>query len=91
MVLLALGINLSFTARTWPVSLAGLVGGMALIVVGDVAYGIIGVEGKTYSSPLLDVPFLLAYVLLGVSVLHRRWSSWGTRPGTRCRRGPGGG
>jgi diguanylate cyclase (GGDEF)-like protein len=69
-VLLALGINLTFTARTWSVSLATLLGGMALIVVGDVAYAIIGVEGKTYTSPLLDVPFLLAYVLLGVTALH---------------------
>ena len=69
-VLLALGINLTFTARTWPVSLTSLLAAMALIVVGDVAYGIIGVHGQTYASPLLDVPFLLAYVLLGVSVLH---------------------
>ncbi len=69
-VLLALGINLTFTARTWPVSLATLVAGMALMVVGDLAYSIIGLAGKTYSSPLLDVPFLLAYVLLGVTALH---------------------
>jgi diguanylate cyclase (GGDEF)-like protein len=69
-VLLALGINLSFTARTWPVSLTALVSGMALMVVGDVAYAVIGVQGKTYTSPLLDVPFLLAYVLLGVTALH---------------------
>jgi len=69
-VLLALVINLTFTVRTWPVSLATLVAGMALIVVGDLAYAIIGVDGKTYTSPLLDVPFLLAYVLLGVTALH---------------------
>jgi diguanylate cyclase len=69
-VLLALGINLTFTARTWPVSLAALVAGMALMVVGDLAYAIIGVSGRTYASPLLDVPFLLAYTLLGVSALH---------------------
>jgi diguanylate cyclase (GGDEF)-like protein len=69
-VLLALVVNLTFTVRIWPVSLATLVAGMALIVVGDLAYAIIGVSGKTYSSPLLDVPFLLAYVLLGVTALH---------------------
>jgi diguanylate cyclase (GGDEF)-like protein len=69
-VLLALGINLTFTARSWPVSLAALVGGMALMVVGDLAYAIIGLSGRTYASPLLDVPFLLAYTLFGVSVLH---------------------
>jgi diguanylate cyclase (GGDEF)-like protein len=69
-VLLALGINLTFTTRTWPVSLTALAGGIGLIVVGDLAYAIIGVDGKTYSSPLLDVPFLLAYVLLGIAALH---------------------
>jgi len=69
-VLLALGINLTFTARTWPVSLATLVGGIALMVVGDLAYAIIGVAGDLYTSPLLDVPFLLAYTLLGVTALH---------------------
>ena len=69
-VLLALGINLTFTARTWPVSLTALMAGMALMVTGDVLYAIIGVQGKTYTSPLLDVPFLLAYVVLGVAALH---------------------
>jgi len=69
-VLLALGINLTFTARSWPVSLATLVAGMALMVVGDLAYAIIGVSGQTYASPLLDVPFLLAYTLLAVAALH---------------------
>ncbi|BCJ56366.1 hypothetical protein Asp14428_78410 [Actinoplanes sp. NBRC 14428] len=69
-VLLALGINLTFTARTWPPSLIALVTGTGLMVVGDLAYAIIGVSGRTYASPLLDVPFLLSYTLLGVSALH---------------------
>ncbi|MEU7904847.1 EAL domain-containing protein [Actinoplanes sp. NPDC049118] len=69
-VLLALAVNLSFTARTWPVSLATLLSGMAFLVVGDVAYAIIGLSGQTYTSPLLDVPFLLTYVLVGVTALH---------------------
>lgn len=69
-VLLALGINLTFTARSWPPSLITLVTGIALILTGDLAYAIIGVSGRTYASPLLDVPFLLAYTLFGVSALH---------------------
>lgn len=69
-VLLALGVNLTFTARTWPVSLATLVCGLALMMVGDVAYAIIGVSGHISGSPLLNVPFLLAYTLLGVTALH---------------------
>jgi len=69
-VLLAACINLTFTARTWPPSLVSLVSGIGLIMVGDLAYAIIGVSGKTYASPLLDVPFLLAYTMLGVTALH---------------------
>ncbi|GAB1691303.1 putative bifunctional diguanylate cyclase/phosphodiesterase [Krasilnikovia sp. M28-CT-15] len=69
-VLLLLVVNLTFTARTWPVSLVTLLGTMVLMVTGDLAYAIIGLAGKTYTSPLLDVPFLLAYVLLGVTALH---------------------
>jgi diguanylate cyclase (GGDEF)-like protein len=69
-VLLALAVNLTFTARTWPVSLLALVSGMALIMVGDLAYAIIGLSGRTYASPLLDVPFLLAYTLIGIAALH---------------------
>ncbi|MEV6597454.1 EAL domain-containing protein [Actinoplanes sp. NPDC051346] len=69
-VLLALGINLTFTARTWPPSLVALVCGIALTVAGDLAYSVIGVSGHTYTSPLLDVPFLLSYTLIGISALH---------------------
>ncbi|MEV4642720.1 EAL domain-containing protein [Actinoplanes sp. NPDC049548] len=69
-VLLAMCVNLTFTARTWPPSLVALVSGIGLMLVGDLAYAIIGVSGRTYASPLLDVPFLLAYTLLGVSALH---------------------
>ncbi|MET8154301.1 putative bifunctional diguanylate cyclase/phosphodiesterase [Actinoplanes sp. NPDC049668] len=69
-VLLALCVNLTFTARSWPVSLKMLLSAMSLLVVGDVAYAIIGVSGRTYASPLLDVPFLLSYTALGVAALH---------------------
>ncbi|BFU44136.1 hypothetical protein KRMM14A1004_23730 [Krasilnikovia sp. MM14-A1004] len=69
-MLLLLVVNLTFTATTWPFSLVTLLGTMSLMVVGDIAYAIIGVAGLTYASPLLDVPFLLAYVLLGVTALH---------------------
>ncbi|OJF14623.1 putative bifunctional diguanylate cyclase/phosphodiesterase [Couchioplanes caeruleus] len=69
-VLLALGVNLTFTARTWPPSLVALVCGIALMVVGDLAYAVIGVSGLTYASPLFDAPFLLSYTLIGISALH---------------------
>ncbi|MFI5935514.1 putative bifunctional diguanylate cyclase/phosphodiesterase [Actinoplanes sp. NPDC051494] len=69
-VLLALGINLSFTARTWPVSLTLLVSCIGLLIAGDLAYSVIGVSGLSYSSPLLDTPYLLTFTLLGVAALH---------------------
>src|SRR4051794_23111240 len=69
-VLLLLVVNLTFTTSVFPPSLIALLGGMALMFVGDLAYAIIGVAGETYSSPLLDAPFLLSYTLLGVAALH---------------------
>ena len=69
-LILLLVVNLTFTTVTWPVSLLTLLGTMAGLVVGDTAYAIIGVTGRTYASPLLDVPFLLSYTLLGVTALH---------------------
>ncbi|MFI5495666.1 putative bifunctional diguanylate cyclase/phosphodiesterase [Actinoplanes sp. NPDC051859] len=69
-VLLALCFNLTFTARTWPPVLTALVAGIGLMVAGDLMYAIIGVSGRTYASPLLDVPFLLSYTLIGLSALH---------------------
>ncbi|GAA4971542.1 putative bifunctional diguanylate cyclase/phosphodiesterase [Actinoplanes utahensis] len=68
--LVLLLVNLTFTAKFWPVSLIGLIGMMAGITIGDLAYAIVGVSGKIYASPLLNVPFMLAYTSLGVAALH---------------------
>jgi diguanylate cyclase (GGDEF)-like protein len=69
-IVLLLVINLTFTAATWPFSLVAFVVTMSLMFCGDFAYAIIGVAGRTYASPWLDLPFLLAYVTLGVLALH---------------------
>ena len=69
-VLLLLVVNLTFTASVFPPSLIALLGGTTLMFTGDLAYAIIGVSGKTYTSPLLDAPFLLGFALLGVTALH---------------------
>ncbi len=69
-VVLLLVVNLTFTTRTWPPALVGLLGVMTLLFIGDIAYAIIGVTGKLYASPLLDVPFLLSFTLLGMTSLH---------------------
>ncbi|GIE95185.1 putative bifunctional diguanylate cyclase/phosphodiesterase [Paractinoplanes rishiriensis] len=69
-VVLLLVVNLSFTAQVWPVSLWTLLSSMTLILTGDLAYAIIGVSGKLYSTPLMDAPFLIAFTLMGVTALH---------------------
>jgi diguanylate cyclase (GGDEF)-like protein len=69
-VVLMMVLNLTFTARTWALSLLALIATMALMLTGDLAYAIIGRSGHLYVSPLLDAPFLIAYTLLGVAALH---------------------
>ncbi|MBU2671004.1 EAL domain-containing protein [Actinoplanes bogorensis] len=69
-VVVLLVVNLTFTTTTWPVSLVTLLGGMISLLAGDLAYAIIGITGLTYASPAFDVPFLVAYVLIGVTALH---------------------
>ncbi|MCO8271237.1 EAL domain-containing protein [Actinoplanes sp. TRM 88003] len=69
-VVLMLLINLSFTATTWPVSLVLLMCAMTSMFIGDTAYAIVGADGTTYSTPLFDAPFLLGFVLVGLTALH---------------------
>jgi diguanylate cyclase (GGDEF)-like protein len=69
-MLLLLVVNLTFTAISWPFSLVTWIGTLTLMAIGDLSYAVIGVSGEMYTSPLLDVPFLMAYVLLGVTSLH---------------------
>jgi EAL domain-containing protein (putative c-di-GMP-specific phosphodiesterase class I) len=69
-VLLLLVVNLTFTTTSWPLSLVTLLGSSTAMLIGDSAYAIIGISGHTYTSPLLDVPFLIGYTLLGTTALH---------------------
>jgi diguanylate cyclase (GGDEF)-like protein len=69
-VLVLLVVNLTFTATTWPFSLVTFLSTMTLLFAGDLAYAIIGVSGSLYGSPLLDVPFLVAFTLFGITALH---------------------
>jgi len=69
-MLLLLVVNMTFTAVSWPFSLITWIATLNLMALGDLLYAVLGLSGRTYASPLLDVPFLLAYVLLGVTSLH---------------------
>ncbi|MEV6350366.1 EAL domain-containing protein [Actinoplanes sp. NPDC051851] len=89
-VLAMLVVNLAFTTRTWPVSMVALLTVMVGMFTGDTLYAIAGVGGKIYASPLLDLPYLVAYTALGISAIHpsvveisraarppvQAWSGW---------------
>ncbi|MEV6967732.1 EAL domain-containing protein [Hamadaea sp. NPDC051192] len=68
-ILVLLVMNLAFATRRGP-AFSMLLGCMALLLTGDVAYAIIGTEGELVGSPLLDLPFLLGFTLIGASGLH---------------------
>ncbi|NUO59939.1 MAG: EAL domain-containing protein [Hamadaea sp.] len=68
-ILVLLVANLAFATRRGP-AFTMLLGCMALLLTGDVAYAIIGTEGELVGSPLLDLPFLLGFTLIGASGLH---------------------
>ncbi|GIF15949.1 putative bifunctional diguanylate cyclase/phosphodiesterase [Actinoplanes teichomyceticus] len=69
-VLALLVINLAFTTKTWSISMIGALVMMVGLFLGDTAYAIVGVNGQIYASPLLNIPYLVAYTGLGVSALH---------------------
>jgi diguanylate cyclase (GGDEF)-like protein len=69
-IVLLLIVNLTFTAKNWPFSLAVLISTMLLMLTGDFLYAIAGAAGQIYADPSYNVPFLLAYTALGVSALH---------------------
>ena len=69
-MLLLLLMNLTFTAKHWPPSLIALIVTMTMLFAGDLAYAVVGASGKIYASPMLNVPFMLAFTALGVAALH---------------------
>ncbi len=69
-VLVLLLVNLAFTTAVRKPAYLLLVGTITLLLGGDLAYAIIGVFGRLTGSPLLDLPFLLGYTLIGAAALH---------------------
>jgi diguanylate cyclase len=69
MLLLVL-VNLAFTTAVRCRSFELLVAAIAAMLVGDIGYAAIGAAGRLTGSWLLDLPFLLAYTLLGAAALH---------------------
>ena len=69
-IVLLLVISLAFTTAVYRPSFRLLTGGLALIFVGDIGYAFIGREGRLIGPQWMDLPFLAAYVVLGLAVLH---------------------
>jgi diguanylate cyclase len=69
-LLVLLLASLAFTTSGLRPSYVLLLCGLCLLLAGDLAYAIIGVAGDLTGSPLLDVPFLLTFTLIGSAALH---------------------
>jgi diguanylate cyclase (GGDEF)-like protein len=69
-ILVLLVMNLAFTTAKRVPSYFLIIACMALLLVGDIAYAIIGTSGHLKGSPLLDLPFLLGFTLIGAAALH---------------------
>ncbi|MEV4532716.1 EAL domain-containing protein [Asanoa sp. NPDC049518] len=70
LVLVLLVANVAFTTAIRGPSYLMLIGSMVLLLVGDIGYAIIGVNGTLNGSRLIDLPFLLGFVLIGACALH---------------------
>jgi diguanylate cyclase (GGDEF)-like protein len=69
-VVLLLTVNVTFTATSLPVSLVAWITGATMMFVGDAAAAITTLTGNTSTSPLLQIPALLSFTMLGICALH---------------------
>ncbi|WP_083929706.1 putative bifunctional diguanylate cyclase/phosphodiesterase [Catelliglobosispora koreensis] len=69
-VLVLLVLNLAFTSGRRGASYYMLMSCMVLMLAGDIAYAMIGAAGELTGSPLLDLPFLAGFALVGAAGLH---------------------
>ena len=69
-VLLLILLNFGFTTAARQTSFRLIVAMMIALLVGDVAYAIIGAQGQLFSTPLMDLPFLVGFVCIGAAALH---------------------
>ena len=70
LVLVLLVANVAFTTAVRGPSYLMLIGSMVLLLVGDIGYAIIGLDGTLNGNRLIDLPFLLGFVLIGACALH---------------------
>ncbi len=69
-VMVFVAILLSWTSARLVASFWLLGFSVVFILVGDLGYAWIGTNGQTVGSPLLDLPFVVAFTLFGAAALH---------------------
>jgi diguanylate cyclase (GGDEF)-like protein len=63
-------ILLSWTSANRVVSFWLLAATMTAMLIGDIGYAHLGTQGKVVGSPLLDLPFVIAFGCFGAAALH---------------------
>ncbi|NLT54267.1 MAG: EAL domain-containing protein [Actinomycetales bacterium] len=82
-VILFLLLHLGFTTAGRLVSYRALTLAVVSLLIGDLGYAWIGVQGEYFGPKYLDLPYLIAYTFLGISALHpsmTRMTSLESRP-----------
>jgi diguanylate cyclase (GGDEF)-like protein len=69
-VLLALLVMLVFTARDRNATVLLLGAAIVIMLIGDVRYNLLARDGVLVGSSSYDIPYLIAFGLLGAAVLH---------------------
>ncbi len=69
-VMIFIAILLSWTSARRVASFWLLALSVGFILVGDIGYAWIGTQGRTVGSPLLDLPFVVAFTMFGAAALH---------------------
>jgi diguanylate cyclase (GGDEF)-like protein len=69
-LLLFVAVLLSWTSAQRVPSFWLLGGTSTFMLIGDVGYAYIGTQGRLVGSPLLDLPFVVAFTLFGAAALH---------------------
>jgi diguanylate cyclase len=82
-VMIFMVVLLFWSSARWVTSFWLLAFSVVFILLGDSGYAWIGTQGRQVGSPLLDLPFVVAFTLFGAAALHpsmRALSSVQQRP-----------
>ena len=69
-VMVFMVVLLFWSSARWVTSFWLLAVSIVFILVGDTCYAWIGTQGRQVGSPLLDLPFVVAFTFFGAAALH---------------------